>query len=834
MLYQTLIVIQIIAAIVGFISVVILMLQKPSYCQKLLTVSSVCSFFALSAYVFELEATDVKIALLAVKFGYIGKCYATLLALAGIASYCDVYIPKKVYWSLAGFSTVVLGFILTTPRHKLYYTSIEFVKDAAIPHIKLGKGPLYFVFMVVLLATLGLFVYVTFLASCKRMGKDRKRTRIMCIGGIAPGFALILNLLPFLNGYDPTAIGIFISVVCIALSTILYGLLDAIQLASENVMEYTKDGLIVVSRMHNFIFANKKAIEIFPELSKFQTARALSKDLFKDVDADCLENRIITKNNVIYEINYSALYEEESAGKGVNGYIGWIFDKTMEYKQTKEFERLKEAAESANNAKTMFLANMSHEIRTPMNGIVGFANLALENCQDAQTEEYITYIKKSADSLLGIINDILDISKIESGKLSLVDVEYNFADLIDELCMTVSNLAADKGLRFIKKYNPSIPDRLIGDSKRVREILINILGNAVKYTEKGSVTLVVDINELSADNLVLEIHVIDTGVGIKDDKLENIFDSFEQADNKGNYHVEGTGLGLSISKELSELMGGLIDVRSEIGKGSDFSIFLPQKIAEISDDDDSSINDGDIEISTHDALVLIVDDNEINLKVEKNILELYGINVELASSGKKCLEMIENKTYDLILMDHMMPELDGVETLERIRSGNSINKSAPVALVTANAIVGVKEEMLKKGFDGFVSKPIETELLKKELARLLPKEKIDVEYKEKKGRVTSFEEQIIVDKQAVNDTNTASKSLKTINQSIWNDALVKAIDYIEDFETYDAIDVIIDVMNYDICDEIKTKLADIRNLLEYHKVDEAREMLDRLKNIKFS
>jgi CheY-like chemotaxis protein len=377
-----------------------------------------------------------------------------------------------------------------------------------------------------------------------------------------------------------------------------------------------------------------------------------------------------------------------------------------------------------------------------MNSIIGFSNIALEEDDPDAIREYLEYIRTSGHALVGIINQILDLSKLESGKFRLVETDYSPKKLFDELSEVIVPQALEKGITFTADIKNELPKSLHGDKIRLRQIVLNLLGNAVKYTQEGGVSMEIRSLDNSENAVMLEIHIKDSGIGIKEEDLKTIFDSFERVDETKNKQVEGTGLGLAIAKSLTNLMGGELTVKSVYGEGSDFCVYVPQKKSEAgklvveeaedksakSADKEHSAENGD-EISTtrhfitSDLHILIVDDNPVNLTVEKILMEKYGMTVDTAESGGECLGMLKSKSYDIIFMDHMMPEMDGVETMQHIRE-EGLCDDVPIVVVTANAIVGVEDEMRKLGFDGYVSKPIDMKMLEKEIVRLIPEEKI--------------------------------------------------------------------------------------------------------------
>ena len=379
----------------------------------------------------------------------------------------------------------------------------------------------------------------------------------------------------------------------------------------------------------------------------------------------------------------------------------------------------KEAAQSANKAKSEFLANMSHEIRTPMNAIIGMSEiLGHEELNDRQIS-YVNDIRTSAQSLLGIINDILDMSKIEAGRLELQPTDYIFEQFADNIVSMFTHVAGNKGLDFIYETSGNIPECLLGDDIRLRQALTNICGNAVKFTEKGYVKL-----SVTTDGGMLIFKVEDTGTGIYKEDIPKLFNAFEQADKSKNRGLVGTGLGLSITKAFVEMMGGEITAESEYGHGAAFTISVP--IVEGNAENIRQVKASSITraISAPDAKVLVTDDNGFNLKVASGFLNFMDIEAELADSGAKAIELVQEKDYDIVFMDHMMPEMDGVETVHKIRELGGKYEELTIIALTANAIAGAREMFLENGFNDFVSKPIDASELQDIVLRHLPKGKI--------------------------------------------------------------------------------------------------------------
>jgi len=388
------------------------------------------------------------------------------------------------------------------------------------------------------------------------------------------------------------------------------------------------------------------------------------------------------------------------------------------------------ALEVASKAKGDFLAKMSHEIRTPMNAIIGMTELTMREELPPIARKHANIVKRSAENLLSIINDILDFSKIESGKLEILPTNYSLSSLINDVKSIIETKMSESEIKITTKIGKNIPDSLFGDEVRIRQILLNILSNAVKYTKEGSISFVINGQILDNENIILTISVTDTGIGIKAEDINKIFSDFVQVDSITNIGIEGTGLGLAITKNLVKSMNGEIKVESEYGNGSTFTIILPQKIISLKptakiifNDDENFIESSDNikNFTAPNAKVLVVDDNEVNLAVAEGLLFPYNMQVDICLSGIEAIEMIKNNNYDLVFMDHMMPEMDGVETTKCIRE---FDKTLPIVALTANAVSGMKEMFLENGFNDFLSKPIDTIKLNSILGKWIHKAEI--------------------------------------------------------------------------------------------------------------
>ncbi|MDR0856105.1 MAG: response regulator [Clostridiales bacterium] len=410
-----------------------------------------------------------------------------------------------------------------------------------------------------------------------------------------------------------------------------------------------------------------------------------------------------------YELNIVPMHDTEK--NTTHGVMVILHDTT-------EIVRAMEAAETANRAKSEFLANMSHEIRTPMNAIIGMTELIDKEPLSPKVAGYVKNVKKGATSLMTIINDILDFSKIEAGKLDILPAPFLLREMVDNVNFVMAATAEKKGLRYKCAYDASLPKSIVGDENRIRQVLNNILGNAIKYSNEGTVRL-----DVKKENGAVVFSVSDRGVGIKPEDLGKLFRPFEQLDLRKNRNVVGTGLGLAITKRLCDLMNADIAVESDYGKGSTFTLTLPIVGASETFDGDTAET---LAYTAPTARVLAVDDIEINLEIVGALLDFLDIKTTLVTSGQDAVDAVQAAPYDVVLMDQMMPGMDGVEATALIRRLGGAYATLPVVALTANAIDGAKEQLLSQGFSDFLSKPVNPDTLSACLYKWLPKEKIVV------------------------------------------------------------------------------------------------------------
>ena len=434
-------------------------------------------------------------------------------------------------------------------------------------------------------------------------------------------------------------------------------------------------------------------------------------------------------------------------------YQSYVYEKQKLHLLQQE-EQLRNAMDEltrANQAKSDFLANMSHEIRTPINAVLGMDEMILRESREQEVILYAQNIQSAGNTLLSLINDILDFSKIESGKMEILPVEYEMSSLINDCYHMILMRATEKNLSLQVENDETIPRTLFGDEIRIRQVVSNLLTNAVKYTEKGYVKLKLDWSPLEAGMINLKISVEDSGMGISEENQKILFASFQRIEERKNRNIEGTGLGLTITKQLVSLMGGTISVKSELKRGSTFVVEIPQRmisdkpIGNFMEKYADAVNQNakyEESFQAPEAQLLVVDDVKMNLDVIKGLLKNTKVQVDTAQSGRECLEKAAKKKYHIIFMDHMMPEMDGIETLYQLRIQTDLpNAKTTVIALTANAIIGAEEEYLAKGFSDYLSKPVRGKELEKMVIQYLPQELIIRESKDEKQIRTQQEVQ---------------------------------------------------------------------------------------------
>ena len=474
-------------------------------------------------------------------------------------------------------------------------------------------------------------------------------------------------------------------------------------------------------------------------ISNFYTKMAIGAPLGQMSDfmyefANADDDKKLEVGRKVDKLNYKSHDEIEVLQESMKTTVHAIEDYIGRIRKEQELQKELEVAQKASEAKSSFLSNMSHEIRTPINAVLGLNEMIIRESTDKQTLEYANSVKSAGNQLLGIINDILDFSKIEAGKMDILPTEYHLSSTINDLINLVAVKAEDKGLKLEMNISDSLPTVLVGDEIRIKQCVTNILTNAVKYTEEGTVTLNVSHRKLDDETIALRFQVIDTGIGIKEEDINKLYSPFERIEEIRNRSIEGTGLGMSIVKKILALMDTRLEIKSVYGEGSDFSFEVKQQVKDWEEIGDfkqrykeflDSQQKYQEKFRAPDAEILVVDDTPINLTVVKGLLKETRIRIDTAESGFETLDKIKQKKYDVIFIDHRMPEMDGVETLKAMKTleGN-LNLDTPWIALTANAGAGARDEYIDIGFSDYLAKPVNGDLLERMLAEYLPEEKL--------------------------------------------------------------------------------------------------------------
>lgn len=666
-------------------------------------------------------------------------------------------IPKrlKLVYVLAGIGEILIvgnifgKYYYVIDEQNMYHRSWAFVVCYVIP----------LVVLVILMTVI-----------CQYYKKINKDIRIsLLLFTIAPFAGSIIQF--FIYGLSIT--DIFIVATCVMLYVFVLIDLNHAKEIKERIEQENREQMEIISTLAN-IYNSMHELDLENNIYRELRAGYMSADKIVDnkqmdlqqivnvmvqktIDPSCIDEDLLemTNLNTINErMRDTDIWTKEVMNpnkewkrgriivskRGDDGKIARILWVTEDIdKERRERERLideSERAVAASEAKSAFLSNMSHEIRTPINAVLGMNEMILRECDDKNILGYSESIRSAGSTLLGLVNDILDFSKIEAGKMEIIPVDYDLSSLINDLVNMIQMKADAKGLKLEFKISKEVPKQLHGDEVRIKQIVTNILTNAVKYTEKGTVTLCIDYEKIpdEEDSIMLDVAVKDTGIGIKKEDMKKLFSEFDRIEEKRNRNVEGTGLGMSITKRLLDMMGSELKVESEYGSGSKFSFSLKQTVIKWEELGDyeaaykAALNSREKyheKFHAPEAEILVVDDTPMNLVVFTNLLKQTGIRIDTASSGYEGLSLAFDKKYDIIFLDHMMPDKDGIQTLHELRAReNDPNADTPVICLTANAISGAKEKYLAEGFDDYLTKPIDSVKLENMLIELLPEDKV--------------------------------------------------------------------------------------------------------------
>lgn len=820
-------IIQALGAHIPLIGVIVLLHKQKTKVSTHLLLTNIGCLFMNCAYILLLNSRSYEEAMMAYKIQYLSNVWFYFFFGLFAVSFVAKKYPRWPFyiWGALELAGVLL---IWNDYSGMILESISFMHDArwGFNYLEIIPGPLYMIRLCIIsFVLLGSLIYTTikiFLAKVNQV-----RYNLARLAGSQ--FIVILSLVLMLLGafkYDIVPLFSSLSILAIILSVYHDEFLGIAEMGREWVLEQMEEAVIIVDSVYSFLDANAFAKSIFPQLETQEVGKRISDDI----------GRLFVQDGVGVEIGDRYYQKKAVAIRQKNRVVGrslLLVDMTQQRQLCSDLNAEKIKADEANEAKSAFLSSMSHEIRTPMNAIVGITDIMLRRDLSEQDKEYLNNIKSSGNALLTIINDILDFSKIESGKMELVCDEYEPMSMLSDLGMLFLNRIGDKSVELLFDIDANLPARLHGDVLRLRQVIINIVNNAIKFTDEGYVKLSIKVHSINDDEVELFFSVKDTGQGIEEGNISKIFSTYQQVDEKKNKYKEGTGLGLSISQKFVEMMGGKIGVKSKYGEGSEFYFTVIQKLvdgtkaARVKKTDgiivsaimdnilnlqtlkslcmdygvrfedmstladtgevpefvfvdeahnacrisemacdcnttvcllqnpmrDSAWNCGAVvvnkplyslnfcntlnrEVSENslqedktlgfiapNARILVVDDNEMNLKVAMGLLEPLQMKIETADNGKLALDKIKHNHYDLIFMDHMMPIMDGVEATITLRSmDDEYCRTVPVIALTANAVTDAREQFVRAGMNDFVAKPIKLKEICAKIKKWLPEE----------------------------------------------------------------------------------------------------------------
>ncbi len=709
--------------LVCFVMILLVYMAKPSIQQKILLVGTICTFLDMAGYFLEMQSVSPEAARLSIKIEYIGTTMGLLSFLLFSCLYSS-HLKDRHMKLIKGFYAAdhifILFLVFTIDHNTLFFKEIDRVMQNGCYFWSIVPGPVYYWWVATTMVLGILITFITLQTALEHKGEKRPEYFLLCLASLNPIFLWLLRMTGVLGYYDPYPMSMMIMESFLVLVMYRYRLFDTVKTAKDRVIDDVKEGVLITDYNGEVIYSNREASRIFPELD-WSDRQAIEEKVFQFLevhrDGFNLEGRH-------YQWQSGEIYDGNRRKAGV---IYRISDITESYLYTKQLINLKEEAEHANEAKSAFLAHMSHEIRTPINAVLGMNEMILRESSSSAIREYALNIQNAGRILLSIINDILDLAKIESGQIEIVQSDYHLGKLLTDIENMVTMRAEESSLALHILADSKLPEMLHGDEKRIKQCIINFLTNSIKYTKEGKVTLQVGFTEAGKEMINLQVSVSDTGIGIQEDKLTLLFEPFVRLDRPENSNVEGTGLGLSITKSLIDRMGGSLRVESVYGKGSVFTFSIPQKVvgAELLGDykeKSQRIAEKEREkFIAPQAKILAVDDNRVNITVARGLLKRLKVQFDSAMSGQECLDKINRMHYDIILLDHMMPGMDGVDTLHQMQKMECfIQEPSVVIALTANAVIGAKEGYLEEGFTDYLSKPIDYVKLEDMIRKYLP------------------------------------------------------------------------------------------------------------------
>jgi len=724
-MYNALFIAQTIAVIVCFAAVTVMAFNKTSSYSNIILVTFVCGFVQNAGYLQEFMATTAEEAMIAIRGEYIGGAFEICLLTFFVFKYCGHEFKLPLKYALLFEGVVVLFGVWTWQWNHMYYTGAAFVSDSVLPHLVLDHGWLYYMFTITTVVELIACIFILLVSMIRTTQKHMLYNYFVLLAVVTiPFLGFIVSISGVVGSFDATPISVAFAIGLFAVSIAGKHVFDVADVVGGNILNNLDNAIIILNNEDGFEYANARAKNLFPVLKHYKRGEIIKEhEISVLFDNERREDVKLCNRHFDVSVNtVQAGAKNETVGRAVI-----LFDVTDNNIQLDKMKNLIEEKDNANRSKSAFLANVSHEIRTPITDIMGLSEVLLRDYASKETEEYLYDIKNSSTTLLNLVNDILDYSQIEAGKMEIKEDRFDMKHLLSELVNVYKFRCSRKDISFEYLIDPGIPKFLVADAVRIKQIIINIMSNAVKYTSEGYVKLKVGYKNRGEFDLDLLVAIEDTGIGIRPEDWGKVFEGSVRSDMRRNQNVEGTGLGLNITKQLIELMGGVINFKSEFGKGTVFSTVIPVRVSADSIDTIGIIESDSAKekvfrayFTAPSAKVLIVDDTLTNIVVIKQLMKDTKVQVTTATSGQKCLDLVSNEHFDIIFLDHRMPGMDGLETFSRLRRIEGNGNRVPVVMLTANASLESRDFYVSRGFTDFLAKPVSSEALVNMLYKYLP------------------------------------------------------------------------------------------------------------------
>lgn len=706
--------VNLIAILLMLFMLAVILRQKPSKAQTAFILYNVFTIlFVIGIHLELLHSDTVGEAVAGLSVQYLGQAGFLMSLLWFVSEFANFSVPGWIYGLEAGCNTFVLIGVFTAEKHRLFYTSMKILTDGLYNRIDVTAGILWYLHYVHLFTVL-LAILILCLVSYRRSSRVQKK-RVLYIGsgiGILT-LELVMKGLGVFGSYNPVVIAMTLTMFCMLMAMVRYSYFGSLHAAVDNAFNHGNEGLVILDEGDNIVFVNQKMDVLFPDIHKGRKIQHYPEicRLLEEPE------HLLRREGAVYELRVEDIVEHgEKSGRML-----WLIDQTQ---GLLTMQKLREADE----AKTQFLMRVSHELRTPMNTVLGMNEMIRRESSEQDIRKYAGEVADAGRHMLALIDEVLETSRLESGRLTITEEPYSPARILKAAEEMIRPLAEKKGLELRVEGAPELCSEtyyLDGDAPHIQQIVVNLLSNAVKYTDKGYISLRLSGQQEGGEKRILW-SVEDSGIGISPEDQGKIFENFGRGSNTDG--KDGMGLGLAIVQQLAGAMGGRIALQSELGKGSCFTLFLPCREAapedveawKLSQNAGSAENpDGQIP-DFHANTILVVDDNEQNLMVIRHLLRRTGIGIETACDGRTAVEACRRRRYDLILLDHMMPGMDGIETIHRLQTDEEgMNQDTKVIALTANAARGAKQRYLEEGFAGYLSKPIEPSKLENLLRHCL-------------------------------------------------------------------------------------------------------------------